>query len=202
MLARTKTEIRKKLRAHRNQLNVNEQSDHALSVRDSLRASQLALATQTVGVYIANDGELELAPVIGYLLDHAVRVAVPQVQNDTMQFVRISTTTHYRKNRFGICEPISDEVITLDEKSIVLFPGVGFTRSGTRLGRGGGYYDRYFGEHPCLLRIGVAHARQVVDTLPASEHDVQLDALLTENGWEFASLAAQKYLNLRLIDGC
>ncbi len=56
-------------------------------------------------------------------------------------------------------------------------------RSGTRLGYGGGYYDRTLsalGRTPKL--IGFAFAVQEVDHIPRDGHDVPLDAVVTENG--------------------
>ena len=62
----------------------------------------------------------------------------------------------------------------------VLVPGVAFDRAGHRLGYGGGYYDRLL---PSLrrdcLRVGLAYDEQVVDELPAEEHDVRLHAVVT-----------------------
>jgi 5-formyltetrahydrofolate cyclo-ligase len=69
------------------------------------------------------------------------------------------------------------------EPDIILMPLLGFDKHGTRLGYGGGYYDRtlaHLTRRPKLL--GFAFARQEVDYIPREAHDVPLDAVVTEIG--------------------
>ena len=65
--------------------------------------------------------------------------------------------------------------------NILLVPLLAFDNQGHRLGYGGGFYDRTI----ALLKvpaIGIAYAGQEVSALPAEDHDVRLDAVLTEAG--------------------
>jgi 5-formyltetrahydrofolate cyclo-ligase len=67
-------------------------------------------------------------------------------------------------------------------------PGLGFGRDGTRLGRGKGHYDRFLpGLSSTAFLCGVCFRCQVSDALPVESHDVPMDALLTESGWEDTS---------------
>ena len=51
-----------------------------------------------------------------------------------------------------------------------------------RLGRGGGYYDRYLAALPSTVsKIGICFALQMVDVLPTELHDVRMDAVVTES---------------------
>jgi 5-formyltetrahydrofolate cyclo-ligase len=62
-------------------------------------------------------------------------------------------------------------------------PLLGFDRQGTRLGYGGGYYDRTLaalGKRPLL--VGFAFALQEIDHIPREGHDVPLDIIVTEEG--------------------
>jgi len=63
---------------------------------------------------------------------------------------------------------------------VVVFPGLGFTPEGARLGQGGGHYDRFAAriEGNCL-RIGACYAEQVVDELPTEPHDQRVDAVIS-----------------------
>ena len=65
-------------------------------------------------------------------------------------------------------------------------PLLGFDKAGTRLGYGGGYYDRTLAtlRHKPML-VGLAFAAQQLDHIPAESHDVPLDAVVTEEGVEF-----------------
>lgn len=60
-----------------------------------------------------------------------------------------------------------------------LVPGVAFTSSGARLGRGKGFYDRYF-EKNSGLKIGLAWSEQVLNDIPVEAHDSYMDFIITE----------------------
>jgi 5-formyltetrahydrofolate cyclo-ligase len=82
----------------------------------------------------------------------------------------------------GIPEPDSSAPqIDADTLDALLVPGVAFTRSGVRLGQGGGFYDRFIPKmRPDAPRIGLCHSWQVVDDLPAEPHDVRVTHVVTE----------------------
>ena len=67
-------------------------------------------------------------------------------------------------------------------------PLLGFDRLGTRLGYGGGYYDRTLAVLPKRPQlIGFAFKRQEFDHIPRLDHDVPLDAVVTEAGARYFS---------------
>ncbi|MEJ2534691.1 MAG: 5-formyltetrahydrofolate cyclo-ligase, partial [Gammaproteobacteria bacterium] len=84
-------------------------------------------------------------------------------------------------------EPRDTEAMTVRELDLLLMPLVAWSRDGTRLGMGAGYYDRVLGavedagQGP--LRVGVAYAVQEARALPVDACDVPLHAVVTENGW-------------------
>lgn len=85
--------------------------------------------------------------------------------------------------RFGIKEPHSSlPLIPLKQLDLVLVPAVAFDLCGTRLGRGGGYYDRLLA---CVygIKCGVAFDQQVVARLPMEAHDVSMDVVVTPTRW-------------------
>ncbi len=66
---------------------------------------------------------------------------------------------------------------------MILMPGVAFTRSGTRLGHGGGYYDGYlsrFKSGGCYT-IGLALQQQIVESIPITDRDVTIDEVLVND---------------------
>lgn len=110
----------------------------------------------------------------------------------------------WKVNQFGIHEPAAERSdaqwrrVTADftsdesaEDSVVgaLIPALGFDRRLFRLGRGRGFYDRFLasfderrkqvGASP-IYKIGIGFSEQLVDELPQDDHDVKLDAVLTD----------------------
>jgi len=80
----------------------------------------------------------------------------------------------------GVWEPRGGE--PAPPPDLVLVPGLAYDRAGFRLGRGGGFYDRWLAAWPGVRTLGLAFHCQVVDTLPCEGHDIRVDAVLTENG--------------------
>jgi len=81
--------------------------------------------------------------------------------------------------RQGIREPRSGPLVPKHELSAIVVPGLAFDSTGGRLGRGAGFYDRYFTNlPPACLRIGVCHARQLVTSVPQTELDQRVDCVL------------------------
>ena len=64
----------------------------------------------------------------------------------------------------------------------MLVPLVAFDDAGTRLGMGGGYYDRYFAGSDRPPLIGVGFQCQRAPALPRSAWDVALDAVIHDGG--------------------
>jgi len=65
--------------------------------------------------------------------------------------------------------------------TLVFVPGLAFTREGQRLGRGGGFYDRFLtGRGANAIKIGICFEFQIVDFVPLELHDVVLDAVVTD----------------------
>ncbi|PIO68844.1 5-formyltetrahydrofolate cyclo-ligase [Teladorsagia circumcincta] len=66
---------------------------------------------------------------------------------------------------------------------LILMPGVAFTTTGCRLGHGMGYYDRTLAAHQRQFgvmpaRYGLALTQQIVDKVPLSETDIELDGVV------------------------
>jgi len=80
-------------------------------------------------------------------------------------------------------QPCAGLTLRASHMDVLLLPLLGFDSQGTRLGQGGGYYDRALSH--CRFRpyrIGLGYAAQQVQTLPHEPWDQRLDAVITERG--------------------
>ena len=86
----------------------------------------------------------------------------------------------------GILEPNPKKhaEVAIAEIDYFLCPGLAFGRDRTRLGHGGGFYDRVLLQRSqTATTIGIALSIQIRDSVPHAEHDIHLDHILTENGY-------------------
>ena len=87
--------------------------------------------------------------------------------------------------RFGLLEPGGPRLpgSALAGADVVVVPALAVAADGTRLGRGGGYYDRALRHaRPDAVLVAVVFDDELVDELPAGEHDRRVDAVVTPSG--------------------
>jgi 5-formyltetrahydrofolate cyclo-ligase len=131
-------------------------------------------------------------------LHHALvaqgRLALPRIDWDNRAMrawllpraERLDGSRDLETRRFDVPEPALGEPLDLQQLDAVLVPGLAFDRSGARLGRGAGFYDRFLEPLDGIERaprlIGVCFERQLAERVPVEEHDRRVGALVTESG--------------------
>jgi 5-formyltetrahydrofolate cyclo-ligase len=90
-----------------------------------------------------------------------------------------NAATEIIAGKFGLREPApSCAEIPLEHFDLVLVPGLAFDLSGSRLGRGKGFYDHLL-EETGGVKCGVGYDFQLWETIPTEPHDVKVDFILT-----------------------
>ena len=169
-----------------------------LALRDHMDASRIsalnrALWTQlescgalwdgrTIYTYISYRQEADTRALILRLWERGLPVAAPRINGQEMAFYQIRSREDIRPGYKGIPEPGENCRLVEDEPGLVVVPGAVFDPRGYRIGYGGGYYDRFLEQHPCLGTLGLAYGFQVVECVPAQEFDRPVKAVLTESG--------------------
>jgi 5-formyltetrahydrofolate cyclo-ligase len=190
-LAQAKNTLRLELRARRRMLNPTQQTQASLHLLRQLMQLPQFMRARNVALYMANDGEIDPAPVARQLWKMEKHCFLPVLRPDKRRdlwFVEYTPDALLSKNRFGIPEPDfrTQHKMSAQLLDVVLMPLVGFDRSGARLGMGGGFYDATFAfkqksfpaKKPVL--IGLAHACQQVDSLATDTWDIPLFAIATD----------------------
>jgi 5-formyltetrahydrofolate cyclo-ligase len=133
-----------------------------------------------VALYMGLDDEAPAQRLAAQLTAMGKTVALPRVLDrlGSMDFLGWRADDQLFPGLFGTSHPEpSGGVVTPD---VIIAPLLGFDRAMTRLGQGGGYYDRAFARMPGALRIGLAWSCQEYDELPADPWDLPLDMVMTE----------------------
>jgi 5-formyltetrahydrofolate cyclo-ligase len=141
----------------------------------------------TVAAYVPVGSEPGSIELIDSLLRMGVRVLLPVARHDAAGIPMPLQWGQYRPGglvqaRFGLREPAepwlpADAVATA---TVLLVPALAVDRSGVRLGRGAGFYDRSLAlADPAARLVAVVRDDEVVDELPAEPHDVRMTHALT-----------------------
>jgi len=137
-------------------------------------------AAESVFCYVGIGSEVSPRELLDALLRMGKRVAAPRIcTGRRMEARQIAGLSELSPGCLGIPEPAASAPL-LDAAAVAMVPGLAFSEAGGRLGRGGGYYDRYLAEHPGTLPIGLAFEAQVVGELPTEGHDVAMAMVVTE----------------------
>lgn len=129
---------------------------------------------------MASDGEVELSPLIDELWNRGIDVALPTVVGTDLRFIGYRSSSRMVAGRFNISVPDGEPEVPIEDISLVVVPTVAFTSDGSRLGRGGGYYDRAFQSEPHPFLLGVGYEFQYVEQIERQPWDVVLDGFVTE----------------------
>lgn len=177
-----KTALRDGARLARNAISTDQRA------ADAERMARLPLpfigaAPGIVGGYYPTPREFDCLPLLHRLSDEGWTLALPVVVGDApLVFRRWRFGDPLTRGQRGMMQPAGGEPV---RPALLLIPLLAFDAAGTRLGYGGGHYDRTLEalrrDGP-ILAVGVAFAAQEVAQLPTGPHDQRLDWMLTPSG--------------------
>lgn len=179
----TKTQIRQACLARRKTLSRQFITDASQQITENIQNLQAYQTAQHIAGYLSIQGEVDLSLLWQIALEKGKHYYLPAIQADkTLLFLPYTATTHLISNRYGILEPAfsTQHAIAPHDLDIIILPVVAFNAARTRLGTGGGYYDRTLAQTHGPILIGVAYEWQKQVTLPCDPWDIQPDIILTE----------------------
>lgn len=147
-------------------------------------------SSKRVSTYLSIDNEIDTEPIVRKIFETGKECFVPRYSKAGMEMVKLNSLEDWETlpvTSWGIKQPklkeAREDALTSGGLDFLVVPGVGFTANGCRLGHGGGYYDKFMAglranqEKPPAL-VAIALKEQVVDDLPVTERDVQVDVVL------------------------
>ncbi len=157
---------------------MNDVSDSRVVVEKLVQELNRLPSAHIVAAYMALPGEVDLSELFGRIEKEWV---FPRVGGENLSFYRVKNVDQEMQvGAFGIMEPKDglDEV-SVNEVDLFLCPGIGFDRTGGRMGRGKGFYDRMLeNAKPSALKIGVCFPFQLVDEIVMEPHDVRMNKVI------------------------
>jgi 5-formyltetrahydrofolate cyclo-ligase len=178
-----KAALRLKARAARSALGEAARAEAAAEAARHFFAKVPLRDDEIIAFYWPIREELDVKPLLGRLVDRGQPVCLPVVRGEDQPLdMRLwEAGTPLYPAGFGTLAPAEDAPRVVPH--VVIMPLLGFDAAGTRLGYGGGYYDRTLATlDPAPRIVGVAFAAQELAHIPRAPHDRPLDAVVTENG--------------------
>ncbi|MDR3687367.1 MAG: 5-formyltetrahydrofolate cyclo-ligase [Coriobacteriia bacterium] len=181
-VAQAKRAARSRARLARDSVQQTERRSAAHELAFVLLELPELSSVATILAYAALPNELDPMPAIWRMRKRGVRIAYPRIEAPGVLGMHyVDHEMELVPGPFGLAQP-SEHAGHAPHQCIdaVIVPGVAFDVQGTRLGYGGGYYDRLLPMmRPECVRIGVAFDEQVLEHIPTEDHDECVDIVVT-----------------------
>lgn len=179
-----KGRLRAKLQKRLLEMSEEQRSEKSQrACRNLVSTSQFQVAS-TIMMYLSLPHEVDTSDAVLYSWQQGKTVVMPKISWQQRHMIPVqinSLETGFSTDSAGIRSPITGVPMPIEEIDLVVAPALGFDRNGNRLGRGGGFYDRFFANEKLdAPRCGFAFAEQLVESVPVVERDEPVDFLVTD----------------------
>lgn len=175
-----KKEIRRIVRQRIKEMTPEARESAAAKIFETIESRDEFQASHCIALFAAMADEVATVKALHNWLEMGKHIVVPRVEGDVMRFYDYNPE-QMTTGAFGIEEPTSDTEIPAEAIDLMIVPARAFTREGLRLGRGGGFYDKYMSLQGFrAYKIGIAYECQIFDSLPHAPHDIAVDVVITE----------------------
>ena len=178
--------LRQQLRYQRKSVSHFQQQRAQQQVFQRLIRFKKFQHAKKVGIYLHAFGEIHTQHIIEYCFKKHKQVYLPMIcnMNQQLRWVRIHQR-QYRNKRFshhalGMQEPMATRGMHVSHVDLLILPLLACDPHGTRIGMGGGFYDRTLASAPYHpYRLGIAHDFQLISQpLQREAWDQALDSLI------------------------
>lgn len=195
-LSSQKDKLRTQMRQQRDAIPEEKRKEESQILFQMITQTELYLDAKWIISYVSFGSEVDTHELIRRSLKDGKRVYVPRIDNiegrERMHFFELLEDSKLTPNAMGIMEPEEDPGhvfpydlhLSLDKAQDCVFfvPGLAFDKSCHRLGYGKGYYDRFLSRFDKKMTVGLSYTEQIVEEVPADDHDIALDLVVTPQG--------------------
>ena len=144
-----------------------------------------ASGARVVAAYAAVGAEPPTRLLLEALVRAGVRVVLPAVDGAGLRWGELRDWSGLAASELGLLEPtrVSEDAATAAaDADLLIVPALAVGRDGYRLGRGGGFYDRWLPARPRGRVLAAVYDDELLTALPHEPHDRRVDAALTPGG--------------------
>jgi 5-formyltetrahydrofolate cyclo-ligase len=175
-----KDDVRHRVRATRRDRGPLERQAVAVTLADQVLAMPELRTAATVAAYVSTAAEPGTLPLRAALRERGIRVLLPVLQADDDLDWAVDDGPLEPGRRPTIAEPTGARLgaDAIREAAVVVCPAAAVALDGTRLGHGGGSYDRALARTEALV-VALVHDDELVEALPHEPHDRPVDVAVT-----------------------
>jgi 5-formyltetrahydrofolate cyclo-ligase len=180
-----KNEIRTQMKAFLAALTAADRHARSIAACQQLMSTREFKSAQTIMIFMSMPTEVETSTLAIKAWQEGKNVAVPRVDwaGKRMEPVEIrSLDVGMQTTGPGVREPVAGTAVPLGCIDMVVVPGLAYDRQGFRVGRGGGFYDRFLSQQDFQgKRVALCFHEQLLgNAIPCEPHDMPMDLIVTD----------------------
>lgn len=177
----TKKELRQAVRAQKKLHSACQMAAMSEEICRKVLESACWQESQTLLLYYPLTDEVDVRPLIFKAVEAGKRVLLPVCVGNELELYPYEGEASLMVGSYGIMEPKGTKFLPerYSEIDMAIIPGMAYDRTGHRLGRGKGYYDRLLPQLGRARLQGVCFPFQFLDEVPADAHDVSVHDVIT-----------------------
>jgi 5-formyltetrahydrofolate cyclo-ligase len=182
-IEKLKSVFRENVKTQRAQVPPEAAQEAATSLWTQLKEESFFQKAERVAAFCSVGTEIDTMPLLEGILKSSKKLYLPKTDKTKtlIEFHPVHDLKTLKSGPFDILEPPAGTALPPEEIDLILVPGLAFDNRGHRLGYGQGYYDRFLKLlRPECFTLGVAYSFQIIDKTPDIEHDIPVNAVLTE----------------------
>ena len=176
-----KAALRKHFLEKRDSISADLREISSTKIYNHLKQSEPYKHSQNISCYFPIGSEVDTHSIMLDILASGKNLLLPAVIDNDLEFRIVTNLKKLEKGHFDIMEPRDDCKKSKDMNCIIV-PTIAISKSGTRLGYGHGYYDRFLARMGGNQKISLTYSTQIVGSIPRGKYDVNLDWIVTEEG--------------------
>ena len=170
-----KSKMRELLVQKRRVMSASDRQMYSQQILDQLEQMTCFREAKTILLYYPVQNEVDVLPLVKKY-KHEKTLLFPVSHRRAMTVHPYAGNAMMHRGKFGIPEPTTP--MYTGEIDLVVVPAVAFDAKGRRLGRGGGFYDRFIKKQTHAVLVGVGYDFQLVENVPAARHDQRVHRII------------------------
>ena len=170
-----KNKMRELLVQKRRVMSTADRQMYSQQILDQLEQMTCFREAKTILLYYPIQNEVDVLPLVKKY-KHEKTLLFPVSHRRAMTVHPYAGNAMMHRGKFGIPEPTTP--MYTGEIDLVVVPAVAFDAKGRRLGRGGGFYDRFIKKQTHAVLVGVGYDFQLVEEVPAARHDQHVHRII------------------------
>lgn len=175
-----KKETRRKIKSIIADMPKTDFFEYGKSICEEIMKNPLYKSAKSVFCFVSMNTEADTMPLLEDIISSEKTLYLPKITEGGKMILVKTKQLEFNTGKYGIREPIGDAEDNY-KIDLAIIPCLAMSKRGERLGRGGGYYDRFLADFTGNV-IAVCPQRLVFDTLPAEAHDIKIKYTATEKG--------------------